>query len=201
MPLAIHDLSGTVQGSNDLVGLRSLLDALLDEPVIDLQVVYPDEVTLHLGRPVERRHQRAVGEVRGSFILGTSASGWRFQTTEPPYLVARTIEDDGPGLSTAEKREIERLGAGLRGLRVVAIEVSPVPVGPSASPGIALAIRFRDGASFAISPSPDPEDFEGEIPDWELMTPFGYFLEVGPGLKWSYLPDGSQAANPPAGSF
>jgi len=63
------------------------------------------------------------------------------------------------------------------------------------SGGIGLALGFSDQTRFIIRPEPpysedvnsDDEDLP-EIADWEMYTPLGRYLTVGPGQKWAYLP-------------
>jgi hypothetical protein len=195
--LAIQDLTKPVARSDDLGELRSFLDVLLEQPVLGLRITYPDELELHLGAPRTYRTSRFGDRTRGSFILGTVASSWRFETPEPPHLVSRSLTGaDDAGLSLEQKAEIERLGSGLRGLRVASIELRPTDLGPAGMLGIAVSFRFSDRASLTVIPTPDPEDFESGLPDWELITPYGHHLAVGPGLCWSHLPDRAGASPP-----
>jgi hypothetical protein len=57
--------------------------------------------------------------------------------------------------------------------------------------GFALDLMLSDRSTFFMVPTPlDPvEELSEEDPvaDWELFTPHGRYLRVGPGLHWSYL--------------
>jgi hypothetical protein len=78
-----------------------------------------------------------------------------------------------------------------------AVEAIPFPVKPIN--GFGLQLRFSDGSSLLILPTPpeedDPEDEElPELADWELLSPRG-LLSAWPGLKWSFQPSaGSSSA-------
>jgi hypothetical protein len=58
--------------------------------------------------------------------------------------------------------------------------------GPIAN-GIGLVVNFGVGSNLVIVPSPEPDEDNDPLPDWELFTPFHTYLRVGPGVSWAYL--------------
>jgi hypothetical protein len=106
------------------------------------------------------------------------------------------LSDLPKSLSTSESRkltaiDIEKTPLIKHGAQVVSV----VPISDDRSGGIALYLSFSDQSRFMIRPAPvsrDEDDDEREaedqaIADWEMYTPIGRYLRVGPGQKWSYL--------------
>ncbi len=200
MSLVIQDLDTPVATSIDVAELRALLEILVGQPVFDLCFVYPDELTLHLGQEVPYGTDKLSRQSRGSFVLGTSASGWRLNLSDPPSLVTRTVpagDVETEWLTNQEKRDLERRGESLRGRTVATLDLRIEPESAEGSTCIGLRLGFAGGSSFSILPTPDPNEPPDGIPDWELLTPFGHHLQVGPGLRWSYLPSMSRNTSTP----
>lgn len=199
MPLVIHDLRRAVPSSTDLEALELQLTALVDQPVVNFRITYPDELVLDLGAVQTYQSPKLAGKSRGAFVLGTVASSWRLQLPDPPYILERRVppeEDASDPLTTDQKREIQQLGTALHGRLVASVAVRPDRSSSTGADGIRLTIRFSDDSTFAIIPSPSPDEPPDGLPDWELLTPFAHELRAGPGLRWSYLPfHASVAAN------
>jgi hypothetical protein len=148
---------------------------------------------------MERKSPRLKNRVRGSYVITVRGSLWTMVAAEKGTLV----------LSDPPK---ELNGAVLKMLSFEELRQSPL-IKPDAnvvwgtpfddlSGGIALALGFSDHSRFIIRPASrfleeaNSEDGElQEIADWEIYTPIGRYLRVGPGQMWAYVPSTSQDRN------
>jgi hypothetical protein len=178
---------------DDLTGLGMYLQQLVGEPFLFFRESYGGELTIHFGIPKERKSPKLKNRVRGSYVLSVRGSLWMMVAAEKGTLV---LSDPPKQVSAAELKKLSPLD----------IEASPVvspgsplvwalPYADDLSGGIGLALGFSDQTRFIIRPEPpysaeatsDNEDLP-EIADWEMYTPIGRCLTVGPGQKWAYLP-------------
>ena len=185
--------------STGLGGLNIYLSQLIGEPFLFLKVSYGNELTLHFGTPREAKSSKLKDRTRGSYILSARGSAWRLKSEVASQLVVGGLSD--PGIASWLEKPIskENLEEGkyiTSGARVVAANAFVAPSG-----GFALLLVLSDDTSFILLPT-DPElAFEGlpddmpdkidYVADWELLTPHGYYLRVGPWLKWEYIPSRS----------
>ena len=187
----LQDIQESVE--DDLTGLGLYLQQLVGEPFLFFRESYGGELTIHFGIPKERKSRKLTNRVRGSYVLSVRGSLWMMIAVEKRILV---LSDPPKQMPAAE----------LKKLSAIDIEKSP-PVRPGSqlvwalphvddlSGGIGLALGFSDQTRFIIRPEPpysedansDDEDLP-EIADWEMYTPIGRYLTVGPGQKWAYLP-------------
>ena len=182
--------------SSGLDGLNLYLSQLIGEPFLFLKVSYGNELTLHFGTPREAKSLKLKNRARGSYILSARGSAWRLKSETTSRLVVGGLPD--PRTASGLEKPISNVDLEegkfiTPGARVVAASASVAPSG-----GFALLLAFSDETSFSLIPT-DPElAFQGltddmpdkveYVADWELLTPHGYYLRVGPWLKWDYTP-------------
>jgi hypothetical protein len=198
----IFDLTKPVEKSSDLAVLHALLTALLGQRCLKVDLSYGDELMLHIGEPVPYKHPKLADEQKGSWILGTRASGWRLLLNDPPVLIEcgwfpdELSELVGPWANdvsrTAERRRssgeaVEQAARHLAGQTVRSVRPERFPLPTPAAAGLGLVVDFAGGSSLAVVPSPERDEGEDPLADWELFTPFHTYLRVGPGLEWAYL--------------
>jgi hypothetical protein len=179
--------------------LKLYLQQIVGQPFLFFRESYGDELTIHLGDLKERKSPRLKDRARGSYVVTVRGSLWTMVAPEKGMLVL----SDPP-------RELN--GVQLKKLSFNELEQTPL-ISPDAnvvwatpfddlSGGIALGLGFSDHAHFIIRPAPPhPDDVNTEddelpeIADWEIYTPLGRYLRVGPGQKWAYLPSTSKESN------
>ncbi|MCE9532074.1 MAG: hypothetical protein K8T89_13260, partial [Planctomycetes bacterium] len=159
--------------------LNTILQLLLGLPCLKMEFTYCDELYIHFGLPVPYRHPRLKDEMKGSWILGSRGSKWKFSVGEPPRLVSSEI------LTADAILRAEELFQRLAGSQVLEVIASPHAIPTESEPGISLLVQFRDGSTLSIVPTADPD--QTGLADWELFTPFGMYLTCGPGQTWSFL--------------
>ncbi len=203
------DLCGVETKSADFLLLQAYLQQLVGQPFLHFRFSYGDEFSLHFGQPRPYSTPKLKHLVKGSYILGTRASGWFLRSESPPVVVlgAKELEPHhAPGLKLLSKEALEKSEVVHRGARIVvasAVSFSlPLPGGFPGAPGIGygLSLYLSDGSSIQIAPeSVEPLPLaENDIADWELFTPYDRYLRVGPGVWWSYLPSRPTVASQPA---
>jgi hypothetical protein len=185
------------QSTDDVLGLQTYLAPLVGEPFRLARVSYGDELTLHFGDLHPSRSPKLPGYLYGAYLLGVRGSAWIIKSGSESLAVTAGLFPDslpvdlGKPLSNQdfEKNPIIQTES-----RVV--EANPFPIKPIN--GFGLQLRFSDGSSLLILPTP-PEAYEPgdealpELADWELLSPRG-LLSAWPGLHWSFKPsagDGS----------
>jgi hypothetical protein len=185
------------QSADDVLGLQACLASLVGEPFRFARISYGDELTLHFGDLRPARSPKLHGHFSGVYILGVRGSAWIVKSGSESLAVAAGVFPDSVAADLGKplsKQDFEKNPIIQAESRVV--EAIPFPVKPVN--GFGLQLRFSDGSTLLILPTPpeedDPED-EGlpELADWELLSPHG-LLSAGPGLQWSFQPsagDGS----------
>jgi hypothetical protein len=189
------DLTKAVEASTDRAVLFELLTALVGQRCLKADLSYGEELMLHFGDPVPYAHPKMVDEQKGSWILGSRASSWRILLNDPPAIISSgwPLEQgesfgsptEVPVISGEEAEGHARQLAGktVNAIRPFKVVRLPTPVGV----GVGLVVEFSDGSDVTIVPSPEVDDSDAPVADWELFTPFHTYLRVGPGLVWSYL--------------
>jgi len=174
--------------SDDKLGLSIYLQQLIGHPFLFFRQSYADEMMLHLGTPIPA-HPKLKRRVRGAYVLTFRGSLWtllsgphRSLTIADPFLIPP------PGSQQLELKDLEKSPPVTPGARVVLA----MPFFDKAVGGFGLALGFSDESTLMLRPSPTLElGTEGEelpeIADWELFTPYGRYIKVGPGPKWGYL--------------
>jgi hypothetical protein len=190
MMVATVDLHGDYKSTpGETRGLWLLLQQIVGLPFLFFHQSYGEELTLHLGAQVEPRSAKLQRRARGSCVLTFRASVWTL-VSEPQHSFV--FADTGIDLPSNLARRLE-----LNELEEHApIEAgSPVvratPFLTEETGGFGLLLSFADESRLMIRPVPatfeDQENALPEIADWELFTPFGRYLRVGPGRQWEYL--------------
>jgi hypothetical protein len=180
-----------LQSAEDVPGLQAYLAPLVGEPFRFARISYGDELTLHFGDLRPARSAKLRGHFSGVYILGVRGSAWIIKSGSESLAVTAGLFPDsltsdlGKPLS---KQDFEKNPVIRAESRVV--EANPFPVKPIT--GFGLQLRFSDGSSLLILPTPpeedDPEDEElPELADWELLSSRG-LLSAWPGLRWSFQP-------------
>jgi hypothetical protein len=194
--IEILDFKAINADSSDPRELNALLRQLLGQPFLFFRVSYGDELTIHLGESLEYGHLRMKGHRKGSYILAARASNWYFRPNMQPRMFVGA-NDLNPDVSSVaqrvEIREIEWRPLVEPGSVVAKMDVVPI------AGGFILVLILSDRSTLMIEPSQpataDESSEEDPIADWELFTPHGRYLRVGPGDHWAYLAsDGSTEA-------
>jgi hypothetical protein len=180
----------------ELADLQGYLLQLEGQPFLFARVTYGDELSLHFGTPQEFRSPKIRRRLRGSYVLTTRASAWRLHSLpEGCILYAGSLPTSTAQASPNEiaTPELEQRALITPSARVVSADA----LGFRLPWGIELGLSFSDGSTFFVTPlppeKPSPAD-EGlpPIADWELFTPHGRVLLVGPGFRWEYADAGSE---------
>lgn len=186
----LREIQEPVEG--DLGVLKLYLQQIVGQPFLFFRESYGDELTIHLGHPKERKSLRLKNRVRGSYVVTVRGSLWTMVAAETGMLILSDPpkELNGAALTKLSFNELQQTPLLSRDANVV--WATPFD---DLSGGIALALGFSDHSRFIIRPASQHSDEvsseDGELPeiaDWEIYTPIGRYLRVGPGQKWAYLP-------------
>jgi len=206
MMVVAGDLRNPYQpSSGDISGLRACLQQLVGQPFLFFRLFYGDELIVHLGTPTESASPKLRNRVRGSYVLTFRGSNWTLSSgPEQTIWLADLIPVPGGGHARqVDIGEIEKTPIISHNAPVITafpfIANDPkysasfsmtIPNG-----GIGLLLSFADQSTLAVRPSLETDDSPDGLPqiaDWELFTPHGKYLRVGPGLNWAYLSSGSR---------
>jgi hypothetical protein len=199
--VGVVDLRSTFESTNgNLAGLEVYLQQIVGEPFLFLRQSYGDELTLHLGTPCEAASPKLRRRLRGSYVLSLRASSWRFVSgsqlvlaladpkNEPGEVFGPSPAPDSFHPTQVELAELEKHPPIAPGARVE----SARPFLVDYFFGIGLFLVFEDQSRLTVRPAAgdaaDSTEDVPEIADWELFTPHGRYLRVGPGTRWAYLP-------------
>jgi hypothetical protein len=179
------------QSADDVSSLQTYLTPLVGELFRFARISYGDELTLHFGDLRPARSPKLPGHFSGVYILGVRGSAWIIKSGSESVIVAAGVFPDAAAADLGKslsKQDFEKNPIIQTESRMV--EATPFPVKPIN--GFGLQIRFSDGSTLLILPTPpekdDPEDEAlPELADWELLSPRG-LLSAWPGLQWSFQP-------------
>ena len=192
------DLSAIQPGvEGDLPGLEMYLQQLVGEPFLFFRESYGQELTVHFGALTQRKSSKLKDPMRGAYVLTVRGSMWMIVAAEEKALILSDLPKyfSESGLKSLVAADIEKSPPVRPGSRLVWI----APHRDDASGGIGLMMAFSDRTRFFIRPEPQGDDANGDevnvdevkaptdIADWELYTPIGRYLRVGPGQNWAYL--------------
>jgi hypothetical protein len=186
------------QLTDDVPGLQTYLAPLAGEPFRFARFSYGDELTLHFGDLRPARSPKLPGHFSGVYILGVRGSAWIIKSGSESLVVTAGVFLDSAAADLGKplsKQDFEKNPVIAPESRTV--EANPFPVKPIN--GFGLQIRFSDGSTLLILPTPPEADEPGdeelpELADWELLSPRG-LLSAWPGLQWSFKPsDGNDSA-------
>jgi hypothetical protein len=171
--------------SEDQKALRMLLQQLVGEKFLFFRSSYGEELTLHFGHPVPYRNKKLKDRRHGSYIIGTMCSPWTIRPGGKPLVIAGFWNRESAATTDVNLSENSTLES--------SESVAPDAVITTAdarrtSNGFALFLELSDGTRITVFPAQaEQEDEEEALPDWEIFTPIDRYLEVGPGLHWSYV--------------
>jgi hypothetical protein len=211
--VGVVDLKSTHESTTgDLAGLWVYLQQIVGEPFLILRETYGGELTLHLGAAREAASPKLRHRTRGSYVLTLRASNWSFVTgsqlalsladpsTEPGLPFGPSLAPDSFHPQQVELADLEKKPPIAPGVRIE----SAKPFLVDFFSGIGLFLVFEDQSRLTVRPSVDPspgnKEDSPEIADWELFTPHGRYLRVGPGSRWAYLPSGGEETISSAGN-
>ncbi|HEY7329305.1 MAG TPA: hypothetical protein VH592_16805 [Gemmataceae bacterium] len=186
------DTEATANPSTDPQRIGKKLSVLVGQPFLKGAFSYGREFMFHFGQPMPYSHPSLAGESKGTWILGTRASGWQLLAPFEGKLIEIGWPSEllsGATLAKWTRREekdesvieaaVNRL---LAGACVMYVQLLPLVF------GFGLTITFSNGASLLLCPNPEPDDDPEPLADWELFfTAQHRFLRCGPGRKCPYL--------------
>ncbi|MFO0938886.1 MAG: hypothetical protein U0798_20475 [Gemmataceae bacterium] len=162
--------------------INASLMKLIGEKYLFPRMSYGGELTLHFGELCKPKSLKLKDLSNGTFILGVRGSTRLLKPGNDQRLVLTQ------GISESEIREtlgqpvtVEDLESG-RFIKPQSVVVSVFAFYVPPFDGIGFNLKLSDMSDVVIlpmSPSKDDED----ISDWELFTPDGMYLAVGPGPK------------------
>jgi hypothetical protein len=174
--------------------LGAYLQQIVGQPFLFFREPYGGELTMHLGTPVivQPPSPKLKPKTRGTYVLTFRGSAWSL-VSGPKASLTMTWPFPSPEAVAGrpiELKELEKSSPVLPGAPVLWAVPGLAPA------GFGILLSFADGSRLALMPDPTPEALEDEelppIADWELFTPHGMYLKVGPGPKWGYLPSRSE---------
>ncbi len=194
---------GTIRAtSTSRSDLNAYLQQIVGQPLLDIRFTYGEELTLHFGVAQPDALPWQSKAVWGSYLVTTRGSAWVLSTPSPHARVFASNPLSGaatPCGRSAETSLMEAESVRLRGALIVRAEATSIeqPPPPPSAVGFVLRLHLSEGSSFVVLPAVDDED-DGEdlgepVADWEVVTPHGKFLRVGPGLQWAYLDSATEA--------
>ncbi len=187
------DLRAVQARSADLALLDDLLRQLIGQPLLFLRGSSNGTLTVHLGTEVEhsarRRRRKRRSQQKGSYVLAARASRWQVRPTGG----ALNEEVDREAFRPLTEQEIKEGTLVRPGERVVQARALHMPPRGRGVPGLELLLTFSGGTSFLLTPQsgeagPGALPWAEDVADWEVHTPHGRWLRVGPGVEWAYLP-------------
>ena len=167
------------------------LQQLANQPFLHFRFSYGDELSLHFGSPRSYSSPRLKHLSKGSYIIAARASNWFLGVANPPTTIMGTCDNSTKSPSRTNplsKQQLEASRFVKQGARILAADPILYTSGSHAHSGFALALLLSDGSSFFICPNlDDPIQEDDDLSDWEVFTPHERCIEVGPGVKWSYV--------------
>jgi len=192
MMVAAVDLSQVYKpASGEISGLWTYLQQIVGQPFLFFRQVYAEELTLHLGPPIESASVKLRRRVRGSYVLTLRGSIWAL-VSGPQHSLVFADPGIAPHPAHARRLDLSELEKSPP-IEVGTPVVTATPFLAEDTGGIGLLLGFADQSRAMIRPSADKlGDADSanlpQIADWELFTPLGRYLRVGPGQRWEYLP-------------
>jgi hypothetical protein len=174
--------------------LGAYLQQIVGQPFLFFRESYGGELTMHLGSLITVRppNPKLKPMTRGSYVLTFRGSAWSIAsgTKASLTMAGPFLQPDGTVGRSIELKEVEKSPPVTPGTPLLW-------AAPGLTPGgLGLLLLFADGSRLSLLPYPTPEPPDEEesppVADWELLTPYGMFLKVGPGPKWAYLPSRSE---------
>ena len=152
-----------IRNSGDLDALRRRLRPLVGEACWRARLAYGDELKLDFGERIPHKHPKLKGLIYGSWILGSQGTTWRLESGD------RSVS------SRSRRPRVQEALRELSGGTVEAVTIGYRQLG--------LGIRFNNGFTLRIQHEAGRPTYD--VPYWELFTPRGACIQVGPGRRWS----------------
>lgn len=187
----LQDVREEMHGN--LPELCRYLQQLEGQKFLFFRSTYAGEMTLHLGETLERSSAKLKNRTRGSYAIAFRGSVLRMLTAEEQTPI---VVDPDRDLTAIDAEKIANSDLETRPpIQPDAIVAATRAIPDEASGGVALFLGFSDGTKLVICPQAlDAEDVADpesqtlpEVADWEMFTPVGRYLTVGPGQCWAYL--------------
>ncbi|MCU0705953.1 MAG: hypothetical protein MUF18_18455 [Fimbriiglobus sp.] len=190
------DYRKSVEPKKDDFGhLSGIARQLVGERVLFGCLSYPRELTIHFGTPITVKGPRGRTWSKGTYTLTTIGAVWEVKSAKQGKRVAdfsrlERANSVSHGGDQFTEEQVEEFLSEIGGATVHDVTLALTEI------GVRLDVVFSDGSYVAVFPTTThleigtkPEyDFMVDPPDWELFTPYGLFLKVGPGRQWSYQP-------------
>jgi hypothetical protein len=198
--IASIDLRKTRRQSSDHAALRGYLQQLVGQPFLFVRFSYGDEIVLHFGEAKPYPSPKLAHLTKGSYLVAARASSWFLTTQAPPTVIVGSEEPvslASKQLKPLTPQRLEKSKQFTAGARILAADPIQVRNGRRPAYAFGFSAVLDDGSSFLIRPPfatvgrTKVRDRSPEIADWEVFTPHGHYLRVGPGVRWSYLPSKS----------
>lgn len=154
-----------VTKSTDLEPLTEITSGALGETCWRASLSYGDELSLHIGARIPYSQKSMLGKEKGEWILGTRATSWRLDSSSETLATS----EDEPEILKQKIQAIENT-------RITALSTS--------YPELALTVIFNNGCKLILFPRAEDNS---DLPYWEIFTPSGMVLKVGPGAIWLYV--------------
>lgn len=169
-----------LRGLADFRKLTALLEPLVGLPCLRAAFTYGDELEIHFGTATSYHDKRLSDEKRGSWVLEVLTSPWLLTSSSPEggaYLYGMP-----PIIIRSETVASQTIGNVLEQLSGSKVESVAIADGT-----LDLAIEFDNGFLWRLLSKYAEPGFE--LPLWELLMPFGMFLQVWgePAPRWSCL--------------
>jgi hypothetical protein len=186
------NLLATRERSSDRLELRAYLQQLVGQPLLFLRFSYGDELTLHFGHPTHYASSKLAHMTKGSYVIGARASFWYLRTHMPPAIIAgesRPVSQAPRYRKQLTPEQVERADILKKDVRIVGVDAIILGTVTRSAYGFGLSLLLEDDASLLILPARrrGQNSRQRPVSDWEVFTPYGRYLSVGPGLRWSYL--------------
>jgi hypothetical protein len=152
-----------ISTATDLEQLIKITNRVVGEICWKASLNYGDELNLHIGAKIPYPQKSMAGKEKGAWILGTRATAWRLESGNEIIV------------SSSDQPEIIKQ-------KVHVIENNSITAFETSYPDLTVAVTFSNECKLTLFP--DSNDFD--LPYWELFTPDGMLLKVGPGARWSY---------------
>jgi hypothetical protein len=138
---------------SDLSDLQTLLRQLVGQPFRCFRVSYADELRLHLGDLQDYSNPKMRNRTRGSSIVGARASSWVVISARQHQLATSDeIRIDQPDARAAKRVDIKTIETG--DFITPGCIVTSARTDRSAH-GFSLQLRFSDGSTIVILPTPE----------------------------------------------
>lgn len=137
--------------------IKHLLEPFKQQSFGGIEIAYGDELHLHFFEHRPQEFGYSESEMKGDWILLTSASLWELENHQEVILDTSLFDEQ----KTVNTLEIRKQFKVLQNQKIQSIDVLET------KKGLKTRINFTKGFSFALLPNPKAID----LPIWELFTP------------------------------